>query len=81
MQGKVPPNALLADGPGRGFAPLRGVQVRAPDGRVFALGAGLSDAQRANPPAIGATVTYRYRELTAKGQPRHASFLRVREEP
>ncbi len=42
-------------------------------------GTGLTDAQRANPPAIGSVVTYRYRDHTPKGLPRFASFLRVRE--
>jgi DNA ligase-1 len=30
------------------------------------------------PPAIGATVTYRFRDLTGSGLPRFASFLRIR---
>lgn len=48
-------------------------------GQRFALGAGLSDALRRNPPPLGAWVTYRYRERTPSGLPRFASFLRVRE--
>ncbi|MBK7646211.1 MAG: DNA ligase [Betaproteobacteria bacterium] len=68
--------------PGKGrFAGLLGaLRVRTPDGREFMLGTGFSDAQRREPPAPGTTVTYRYRDLTAKGLPRFASFLRVREE-
>ncbi len=62
--------------PGKGR--LGALRVRAPDGREFSLGTGLSDAQRRDPPPLGATVTYRYRELTAKGMPRFASFWRVR---
>jgi DNA ligase-1 len=31
---------------------------------------------RREPPAIGATVTYRYRELTSSGLPRFATCLR-----
>ena len=57
------------------------LRVRTPEGVDFALGSGLSDAQRRDPPPIGATVTYRYRDLTNSGLPRFASFLRVREEP
>jgi DNA ligase-1 len=46
---------------------------------VFALGSGLSDALRREPPPIGVWVTYRYRDRTPSGLPRFASFLRVRE--
>ena len=74
---------VIAHLPGRGdYAGMLGsLRVRTPDGREFAIGTGFSDAQRRDPPPLGATVTYRYRELTAKGLPRHASFWRVREEP
>ncbi|HSD16355.1 MAG TPA: DNA ligase [Thermomonas sp.] len=47
-------------------------------GRRFALGSGLRDADRAAPPAIGTTVTFRYDGLTATGTPRFARYLRVR---
>jgi len=47
-------------------------------GRRFALGSGLSDGERARPPAKGSWVTFRYNGLTAKGTPRFARFLRVR---
>ena len=52
--------------------------VERPDGVRFRLGSGLSDVQRADPPPIGAWVTYRYDGLTSKGVPRFARFLRVR---
>ncbi|MEZ0471721.1 DNA ligase [Luteimonas salinilitoris] len=54
--------------------------VERADGLRFRLGSGLSDAQRAAPPAIGSHVTYRYNGLTANGVPRFARFLRVRDE-
>lgn len=50
-----------------------------PSGLRFALGSGLSDALRRNPPPVGAWVTYRYRETTPAGLPRFATFWRVRE--
>jgi DNA ligase-1 len=40
----------------------------------------LSDAQRRNPPPVGALVTYRYRELTKSGMPRFPRYLGVRDE-
>jgi DNA ligase-1 len=68
--------------PGKGrFAGMLGaLQVRMPDGKEFLLGTGFSEAQRRDPPMLGATVTYRYRDLTARGLPRFASFLRIRNE-
>lgn len=44
----------------------------------FRIGSGLKDKDRANPPPVGSTVTYRYRGFTQKGLPRFATFLRVR---
>lgn len=72
---------VIAHLPGKGrFSGMLGaLRVRTPDGRIFALGTGFSDHQRTSPPAIGSTVTYRFRELTAKGMPRFASFWRVRD--
>ena len=40
------------------------LEVESTEGRRFFVGSGLSDAMRGEPPAIGTTVTYRYRELT-----------------
>jgi len=54
------------------------LQVRTADGQQFALGSGLSDAQRRNPPELGSWVTYRYRDRTPKGVPRFATFVRAR---
>jgi len=68
------------EGKGRFAGLLGALRLRLPDGREFMLGTGFSEAQRREPPALGTTVTYRYRDLTAKGLPRFASFLRVREE-
>lgn len=53
--------------------------LQMPSGQRFALGSGLSDALRRNPPPVGAWVTYRFRDRTPSGFPRFASFLRVRE--
>lgn len=68
--------------PGRGryTGQLGALRVRTADGREFFLGSGLTDALRRQPPALGTTVTYRYRGLTAGGLPRFASFWRLHEE-
>ena len=66
-------------GKGRLLGMTGALLVQMPSGQRFALGSGLSDAQRRNPPPVGAWVTYRYRDRTPSGLPRFASFLRVRE--
>ena len=53
--------------------------MRLADGREILIGTGFSDAERAAPPPIGATVTFSYRGSTAAGVPRFASYLRLRE--
>ena len=58
---------------------LGALLVEMPDGRRFRIGTGFSDVQRAVPPPLGSIVTYRYRGMTARGLPRFASFLRIRE--
>ncbi len=66
--------------PGRGrLAGLTGaLLVQTPHGQHFALGSGLTDTLRREPPPVGSWVTYRYRDRTPKGVPRFATFLRVR---
>lgn len=54
--------------------------VERPDGLRFRIGSGLSDALRADPPAIGLHVTYRYNGFTANGVPRFARYLRIRDD-
>lgn len=66
-------------GKGRHQGRLGALLLELPDGQRFALGTGFTDAQREAPPAVGALVTYRYRDRTPKGLPRFASFVRVRE--
>jgi DNA ligase-1 len=74
---------VIAHQPGQGrLAGLMGaLRVRTPDGLTFWIGTGFSDADRADPPAIGSQISYRYRGLTARGVPRFASYLRRRDEP
>lgn len=64
-------------GKGRFAGQLGALELQTPEGVRFKLGTGFSDAQRRDPPPIGATVTYRYRDVTPAGKPRFASFLRV----
>jgi DNA ligase-1 len=72
---------VIGHQPGKGKydGMLGALKVRTADGVEFMLGTGFNEAERQNPPPIGATVTYRYREVTKRGVPRFASFYRVRE--
>jgi DNA ligase-1 len=72
---------VVAHLPGKGkYAGMTGaLEMEMPDGRRFALGSGLSAAQRRNPPPPGTLVTYRYRELTKSGMPRFRRYVRVRD--
>ena len=67
-------------GKGRYAGQMGALEVQTPDGIRFKLGTGFSDELRRNPPPVGATVTYRYRDVTPAGKPRFASFLRVADE-
>jgi DNA ligase 1 len=72
---------VIAHLPGQGKhkGKMGALRVRMDNGVEFRLGTGFTDAQRANPPPIGAQVTFAYRELSKTGKPRFAKFVRVRE--
>lgn len=78
---------VIAHIPGKGkYAGVLGallVEMPGVDGKPgqrFKLGTGFSDEQRQSPPALGSTVTYRFRGLNDSDIPRFASFLRIRED-
>src|SRR5207244_1959760 len=66
-------------GAGRHKGRMGALLVRLPNGTAFAIGTGFSDRERANPPAIGATVTFRYQEFSDAGVPRFPSWVAVRQ--
>lgn len=72
---------VIGHQPGRGkYAGMLGaLRVRTAGGVEFMLGTGLSDADRRQPPPVGTLITFRYRELTARGLPRFASYHRPRD--
>ncbi len=71
---------VIAHQPGAGKhkGRLGALQVRLADGTEFAVGTGFSDRERSNPPPVGATITFRYQELSDGGVPRFPSYVRVR---
>jgi len=55
------------------------IECQMKNGTLFKIGTGLSDALRANPPKIGAMVTFKYQSFTKYGKPRFPVFLRGRD--
>jgi len=49
--------------------------------RRLYIGSGLSDQQRAVPPALGSVITFKHQGFTNTGLPRFASYLRERKMP
>ena len=65
-------------GRGRHKGRLGALLVELPDGTPFAVGTGLSDADRDDPPPVGSTVAFRYQELSDGGVPRFPVYAGVR---
>lgn len=67
--------------PGKGkYQGLMGaLLVEMPSGQRFKIGSGFSDAERAKPPPIGSTITYRYNGTHPSGLPRFARYWRIRD--
>jgi DNA ligase-1 len=65
-------------GAGRNKGRLGALLVELADGTRFAVGSGLTDAQRESPPPVGNTITFRFQELSDRGVPRFPVFAGVR---
>ncbi|MCW8827836.1 MAG: DNA ligase [Gammaproteobacteria bacterium] len=65
-------------GKGKYTGMVGSLQLELADGTRFAAGSGLSDAERQNPPPIGATITFKHHGWTRHGKPRFPVFWRVR---
>jgi DNA ligase-1 len=57
---------------------LGSLKVKTDEGIIFKIGSGFTDLERANPPAIGTIITYKYNGLTKAGKPRFARYWRIR---
>ncbi|MFY8275352.1 DNA ligase [Pseudoalteromonas sp. SSDWG2] len=67
------------EGKGKYQGMMGALIVQNSSGQRFKIGTGFSDAQRATPPPVGATITYTYQGLTKNGLPRFAAFERIRD--
>ena len=72
---------VLGYKPGKGkYTGMVGsLKVELPDGTRFFVGSGLSDAERKNPPAIGATIRFKHHGWSHLGKPRFPVFWRIQE--
>lgn len=65
-------------GTGKHKGRLGALLVELQDGTKFAVGTGMTDAERDSPPPIGSIITFRYQELSDGGVPRFPSYVGVR---
>lgn len=68
-------------GHGKYAGAVGSLQVVLPDGTQFAVGSGLSDHERREPPPLGSVITFQHQGWTARGRPRFPVYWRVRELP
>lgn len=71
---------VLAHLPGQGKyqGMLGALLVRNREGIHFRIGTGFTDEQRRSPPPVGTWITYTHHNVTARGIPRFARFLRTK---
>ncbi len=71
---------VIAHLPGKGKyqGMLGALQVKTTNGIIFKIGSGFTDFERANPPKIGSTITYKFNGKTQANIPRFARYFRVR---
>ncbi len=65
-------------GKGRNQGRLGALLVELPDKTRFKIGTGFTDEERANPPPVGATITFKYYGFYKSGRPKFPSYLRTR---
>ncbi|KAI1292576.1 hypothetical protein EDD11_008719 [Mortierella claussenii] len=62
-------------GSGKNSHRMGHLEVKTPDGRLFSVGSGFTDAQRDCPPKIGTVITYKFQELSKTLTPRFPTFV------
>lgn len=67
-------------GKGRNQGRLGSLLVELCDGRQFKIGGGFSDAERKEPPPVGAVITFKFYGKYQSGIPKFPSFLRIRQD-
>lgn len=67
-------------GKGKYLGKMGSVLCQDDNGKQLKVGSGFKDKDRANPPAIGSKITFKYYGLTKKGNYKYPVYLRVRPE-
>ncbi|KAF9182784.1 hypothetical protein BGZ51_004438 [Haplosporangium sp. Z 767] len=62
-------------GSGKNSHRMGHLEVKTPDGRIFSVGSGFTDAQRDKPPKNGTVITYKFQELSNRLTPRFPTFV------
>jgi len=65
-------------GKGKYSNKMGSLECKLPNGTLFKIGSGFSDAQRSNPPKTGDIITFKYKEMTKSGKPRFPVYMRVK---
>ncbi|OAQ23872.1 putative ATP-dependent DNA ligase, partial [Linnemannia elongata AG-77] len=65
----------IVKGSGKNSHRMGHLEVKTPDGRLFSVGSGFTDAQRDKPPKVGTVITYKFQELSNKLNPRFPTFI------
>ncbi|KAG0310027.1 hypothetical protein BGZ97_012854, partial [Linnemannia gamsii] len=65
----------IVKGSGKHSHRMGHLEVKTPDGRLFSVGSGFTDAQRDKPPKVGTIITYKFQELSNKLNPRFPTFI------
>ena len=68
----------ILPGKGKYTGKMGALQCRMMDGKLIKIGSGFTDQIRAQPPALGSVITFKYYGLTKKGNPRFPVYLRRR---
>ena len=68
----------ILPGKGKYTGKMGALQCRMMDGKLIKIGSGFTDQIRAQPPALGSVITFKYYGLTNKGNPRFPVYLRRR---
>ena len=68
----------ILPGKGKYTGKMGALQCRMMGGKLIKIGSGFTDQIRAQPPALGSVITFKYYGLTKKGNPRFPVYLRRR---
>ena len=66
------------EGTGKNRGRIGALKCLTDDGKIFAVGSGLTERMRDEPPSLMTRITYRHQGVTEAGIPRFPTFVRVR---